>query len=603
MNGRRGRSHLVLSLGPALSRFGRNLTDVSLAEPPIAGRQGEVEETLEVLLRWSRNNALVQGPPGSGKSALVHEVARRLVGPSAPAALAGRTLVELDIGAMAAGATVRGQLEERVTAVLRELSEYRGGIIPVIENVSVLLEDDAVAGAAVFRWLLVPLLEAKQIPVLATARGAAAEQVLSGSGLHGLFQRIQLTNLSDRDVAAALGVHLAALERHHGVRVPTDVLDQAVDLACRYVTDRALPESALSLLDQASASARLDDPPAESLTPGHLAAVAARWTGMPVQHLLEEEAARFTRLEELLERRVVGQPSAVTAVANAVRRSRAGINDPNRPLGSFLFLGPTGVGKTELARALAALLFRDEDALVRIDMSEYMERHQIARLIGAPPGYVGYGEGGQLTEAVRTRPDSIVLLDELEKAHTDVFNLLLQVMEDGRLTDGRGQTVDFSHCVVIMTSNCGSDHIVRLADSQHDIVVEHVMNAVNAQFKPEFLNRLDDIIVFNRLTLPVIRKIVDIQIGHLRQRASDHGIDVELSDAARQWLAERGYDPDYGARPLRRLIRRQIEDALALRMVAGELGEGRRAHVDVHDDQLHLGFEPPQGTPDLNAHS
>jgi ATP-dependent Clp protease ATP-binding subunit ClpB len=306
-----------------------------------------------------------------------------------------------------------------------------------------------------------------------------------------------------------------------------------------------------------------------------VAEVAARKTGIPLQQLLDEEASRLARLEEILHRRVVGQDAAVTAVANAVRRARALVADPSRPIGSFLFLGPTGVGKTELARALATLLFRDESALVRIDMSEYMERHQVFRLIGAPPGYVGYGEGGQLTEAIRQRPYSVILLDELEKAHPDVFNLLLQIMEDGRLTDGRGQTVDFRHAVVVMTSNCGSAHIVELGEGSDEAIRDRVMQEVRATFKPEFLNRIDEIIVFHRLSREETSQVVDIQVGRLQERLTTHGIEIRLTSSAREWLGTVGYNIEYGARPLKRLIRRELEDPLSMMLVAGQLAPGR----------------------------
>lgn len=579
MRPRLGSGSAPTAHGPALSRFGHDLTGPAGASVPLVGREVELAETLEVLLRSRRNNVLVEGPGGAGKSAFVSGVQQHLLSPGAPAPLAGRMLYGVDVRTMVAGAIVRGQLEERLGALLGELRQYGGRLIPVFEDLDVLAAGP-LAGQDI-SWYLHAILDQPDIPVIATGEAAPPNGSPAYGRLGSAFQRITLRELSPRDLDRVLEAHVTRLEGHHGAGIGPEALAHAARLARTYVRHRALPDSALLLLDQAAANARLDPGGAETVTPLHVARVACRWTGIPVDQLVDEDTGGFARLEEFLERRVVGQPAAVRAVANAARRARARINDPARPLGSFLFLGPTGVGKTELARALAALLFQDEEALIRLDMSEFMERHQIARLIGAPPGYVGYGEGGQLTQAVRERPYSVVLLDELEKAHADVFNLLLQVMEDGRLTDGQGRLVDFSHTVVILTSNCGSDHIVRLTDAAGERVTELVMDAVRAQFKPEFLNRIDEIIVFNRLTRDVLRRIVDIQVARLQDRLAEHGITVALSPAARDWLGDHGYNVEYGARPLRRLIRRQVEDALALHLVAGHLHGGDSIAVDV----------------------
>ena len=564
--------------GPTLNRYGRDLTRLAVSTRPLVGRESEVAEVFEVLLRWRHNNALILGRPGVGKTALVVEVVRQMAMGGAPPGLAGRGAVELNMRSLIAGASMRGQLEERTVGVIRELEGYRGSLIIAFDDLPALLSSASVGGTDLLR-LFGAVLESSEIPTLATADDdLLREHPELRRQVEAQFQVIQLNEPLHPQAIEMLESWVGDIEAHHGVSIPPAVLEHAAHLARRFLKTRALPDSALSLLDQAAATTRLTEGMNAVVGSEQVAAVASRWTGIPLQNLLDEEAARLARLEEVLHRRVVGQDAAVTAVANAVRRVRARLADPGRPVGTFLFLGPTGVGKTELARALAALLFQDEAAMVRIDMSEYMERHQIARLIGAPPGYVGYDRGGQLTDAVRQRPYSIVLLDELEKAHSDVFNLLLQIMEDGRLTDGQGQTVDFRHAVIIMTSNCGSVHIVELTQASEEEVRERVMEDVRAQFKPEFLNRIDEIIVFHRLTRDEIRRVVDIRVAQLQERlAAEYKIELILTPAARDWLAMKGYDIEYGARPLKRLIRRELEDKLALRVVAGEIrfGGGR----------------------------
>ena len=568
--------------GPTLSRYGRDLTRLAMDTRPLVGRESEVKEVFEVLLRWRHNNALILGRPGVGKTAVVVEVARRMAIGTAPSGLAGRGVVELDVRALIAGATMRGQFEERAAAVVRELQGYRGSLLLVFDDLPALLAIASVGGID-FRRLFGAILDSSEIPTLATADGdLMREHPEFKRQVEAEFQAIRLDEPLHPQALEMLEFWVRDIEAHHGVSIPLTTLEHAAHLARRFLKDRALPDSALSLLDQAAAAARLSGQDGAIVGSEQVASVASRWTGIPLQNLLDEEAARLARLEEVLHRRVVGQDAAVTAVANAVRRVRARLADPSRPVGSFLFLGPTGVGKTELARALATLLFQDEAALVRIDMSEYMERHQVARLIGAPPGYVGYDKGGQLTDAVRQRPYSIVLLDELEKAHSDVFNLLLQIMEDGRLTDGPGQTVDFRHAVIIMTSNCGSKHIVELSAASEEEVRERVMEDVRAQFKPEFLNRIDEIIVFHRLGREEIRRVVDIQVARLQERlAVEYRIELLLTSSARDWLAAKGYDIEYGARPLKRLMRRELEDRLAMSVVAGEIRSGGgRIRVD-----------------------
>lgn len=568
--------------GPTLSRYGQDLTQAAVATRPLVGRESEVAEVFEVLLRWRHNNALILGRPGVGKTAVVVEVARLMALGGAPPGLRGCGMVELNMRALVAGASMRGQIEERAAAVVRELQSYHGSLVIVFDDLPALLANASVTGVDLLR-LFGPVLESAEIPTLATADS----EHLQGypelkRQVEAQFQTIQLDEPGHSQVLEMLEFWVQVIEAHHGVSIAPATLEHAAHLARRFLKMRALPDSALSLLDQAAAGTRLTEEKSQVVGSEQVAAVASRWTGIPLQNLLDEEAARLARLEEVLHRRVVGQDAAVIAVANAVRRVRARLADPSRPVGSFLFLGPTGVGKTELARALAALLFQDEAAMVRIDMSEYMERHQIARLIGAPPGYVGYDQGGQLTDAVRQRPYSIILLDELEKAHSDVFNLLLQIMEDGRLTDGLGQTIDFRHAVIIMTSNCGSKHIVELTTASEEEVRERVMEDVRAQFKPEFLNRIDEIIVFQRLRRDEIRQVVDIQIARLQERLTEeYKIELVLTLTARDWLAAKGYDIEYGARPLKRLIRRELEDLLARRIVAGEFRSGGRVLVDV----------------------
>ncbi|GAC1342182.1 MAG: ATP-dependent Clp protease ATP-binding subunit [Ktedonobacteraceae bacterium] len=572
--------------GPTLNRYGRDLTRVAVDTRPLVGRQSEVAEVFEVLLRWRHNNALLLGRPGVGKTAVIVEVARQMAMGVAPAGLSGRGVVELNMRALIAGASMRGQLEERVAAVVRELEGYHGALVIVFDDLPALLTGTSAGGIDLLH-LFDAVLESPETLTLATADiDLLRERTELKRQVEAEFQTIRLDEPLHPQALEMLEYWVRDIEAHHGVSIPSTTLEHAAHLARRFLKDRALPDSALSLLDQAAAAARLTGQKEAIVGAEQVAAVASRWTGIPLQNLLDEEAARLARLEEVLHRRVVGQDAAVNVIANAVRRVRTRLSDPTRPVGSFLFLGPTGVGKTELARALAALLFQDEAALVRIDMSEYMERHQIARLIGAPPGYVGYDRGGQLTDAVRQWPYSIVLLDELEKAHSDVFNLLLQIMEDGRLTDGLGRTIDFLHTVIIMTSNCGSEHILELTEASEEEVRERVMADVRDRFKPEFLNRIDEIIVFQRLSRDEIRRVVDIQIARLQERLSaEYRIELVLTLAARDWLADKGYDIEYGARPLKRLIRRELEEQLARRIIAGEASSGSRVVVNAGTGQ------------------
>lgn len=577
----RGRESLPV-IDATMAAYVSDLTRVAAKQVSVIEREQELQQLFECLLRSRYNNGIVIGPSGSGKTSLVMELARRLVSGSAPSTLSGRLLVQVNALALLAGSSVRGQLEQRLAALVTELQSYQGKLIPVFEE----LEWFASTTSGSLLRHLEPLLEST-IPVVATASRLDAEWILAKR-----FSQVVLGSVDDRQALTMLDAHVGNLEHHHGVRVLDGARTHAVQVARRYLASAAMPGSVIDLLDQACAAAQVLG--ASDVTVDLVSVVASRLTGLPLQRLLDSEVLRLSNLEEILRRRVVGQDQAVRTVAASIRRARAGLADPSRPLGVFLFVGPTGVGKTELARTVAELLFDDETAMVRIDMSEFMERHQIARLIGAPPGYVGYGEGGQLTEAVRARPYTLVLLDELEKAHPDVFNLLLQIMEDGRLTDGRGQTVDFRNTIVVMTSNAGSEHIAHLADVDGAIVHRRVMEAVKGQFKPEFLNRLDDVIVFNRLDIETLHSIVDIQVDQLRQRLEAHGLVLVLSDEARQWLADNGYDIEYGARPLRRLVQRTLGDDLARRVLSGELNLGGTLTVDVGSDGLvvHATVEP-----------
>jgi ATP-dependent Clp protease ATP-binding subunit ClpB len=693
----------------ALEKYARDLTrqarDGKL--DPVIGRDEEIRRTIQVLVRRTKNNPVLIGEPGVGKTAIVEGLARRIVEGDVPTLLADKRLVELDLSAMVAGAKYRGEFEERLKAVLKEIEASDGQIITFIDELHTMVGAGAAEGAMDAANMLKPMLARGQLRMIGATTLAEYRNIEKDAALERRFQPIHVAEPSVADTIGILRGLKERYEVHHGVRITDDALVAAASLSDRYLTDRFLPDKAIDLLDESmarlriaidslppeidevdrrirqleiervslakeeteSARARLSDLDAEladlrerdagmrtrweqekavigrlqaakeeleqvreqaaaaerdgdlqraaelrygripeldrelaqaqeriealraegeslleeEVTEQEIAEVVARWTGIPVAKLIESEAAKLVHLEDQLHARVVGQDQAVEAVANAVRRSRSGISDPDRPLGSFLFLGPTGVGKTELARALAEFLFDDERAMIRIDMGEYQEKHTVARLIGAPPGYVGYDEGGQLTEAVRRRPYRVVLLDEVEKAHPDVFNVLLQVLDDGRLTDGHGRTVDFRNVVVIMTSNLGSTHILDVSITPEQLR-ESVMADVRGHFRPEFLNRIDEVVIFDRLAKEQLREIVDIQLGRLRTRLGERDITLEVDPAAMDRLAELGYDPLYGARPLKRVIRKHLEDRLARSMLAGEVVDGGTVTVTVDGD-------------------
>jgi len=708
-------SHRVTDQTPedkyqALERFGRDLTESARRGKldPVIGRDEEIRRVIQVLSRRTKNNPVLIGEPGVGKTAIVEGLANRIVAGDVPESLKNKRLVSLDISSMVAGSKYRGEFEERLKAVLKEIADSEGEIITFLDELHTIVGAGAAEGAVDAGNMIKPMLARGELRMVgATTLDEYRKHIEKDPALERRFQPVVVGEPSVADTIAILRGLKERYEVHHGVRIQDAALVAAGVLSDRYVTGRFLPDKAIDLVDEAASRLRIeiDSMPTEidvldrrakqleiekaalaketdegsrqrlasldeelgelheqmdgmkvhweqekdaidrirglkaeieqvkgeaeraerdgnlqtaaELRYGRLielektlggsngalaelqrdrkflkeevdeediAEVVSKWTGVPVSKLMEGEVQKLVHMENGLHTRVVGQDEAVEAVANAIRRARSGLGDPNRPIGSFIFLGPTGVGKTELARALAEFMFDDERAMVRLDMSEYMEKHSVSRLVGAPPGYVGYDEGGQLTEAIRRRPYSVILLDEIEKAHPDVFNVLLQILDDGRLTDGQGRVVDFKNAVVIMTSNLGSQWL--LADESLETMTEKVMATVRDHFKPEFLNRVDETIVFHRLTREHLGRIVDIQLQRLADRLSDREITLELTDGARQYLADKGYDPTYGARPLKRLIQREIENELALRLLDGTFTEGDTVRVDATTDGL-----------------
>jgi ATP-dependent Clp protease ATP-binding subunit ClpB len=695
----------------ALQRYSRDLTDLARKGKldPVIGRDEEIRRVIQVLSRRTKNNPVLIGEPGVGKTAIVEGLAQRIVAGDVPEGLKNKRLIALDIGAMVAGSKYRGEFEDRLKAVLREITESQGEIICFIDELHTLVGAGAAEGAVDAANMLKPALARGELRCIgATTLDEYRKHVEKDPALERRFQPVMVREPSVEDTIAILRGLKEKYEVHHKVKIKDSALVAAAVLSHRYISDRFLPDKAIDLVDEAAARIRMqidsmpqaideierrvmqleiervsvardqDDPVArdrlarldaelaelkerssalraqwqaekagiaeigrikteieaakqamadaerrgdlnraaelrygtllslerqlgelearlaqqqgqgrmlrEQVDEEDIAAVVAKWTGIPVTRLLEGETQKLLRMEERLSQRVVGQDEAIRAVSNAVRRARSGLSDPNRPIGSFMFLGPTGVGKTELARALAEFLFDDERAMIRLDMSEYMERHTVARLIGAPPGYVGYEEGGQLTEAVRRRPYSVVLFDEIEKAHPDVFNVLLQILDDGRLTDGQGRTVDFRNTVIIMTSNLGA-HIFREYE-QPEKVRPLILQELRATLRPEFLNRIDEIVIFRPLGHAELDRIVEIQLGHLRRRLAERRIELEVTEAAKAVLAREGYDPTFGARPLKRTIQRLVQDPLAVKILEREFKEGDTVTVDAEGDQL-----------------
>jgi len=697
----------------ALKKFARDLTQAAKDGKldPVIGRDEEIRRTIQVLARRTKNNPVLIGEPGVGKTAIVEGLALRIANGDVPDGLKDKTLMALDMGALIAGAKYRGEFEERLKGVIDEVKQADGDIILFIDEMHTLIGAGKSEGAMDAGNLLKPALARGELHCVgATTLDEYRKHVEKDPALQRRFQPVFVGEPTVEDTISILRGLKEKYELHHGVRITDGALVSAATLSNRYITDRFLPDKAIDLMDEAASRLRMEveskpeeietldrrilrlkiereglkretdaasldrldalegelanleqqsaelttrwqaekdkiageaklkeqldaarleleqaqrqgdlakagelsygripalekqlaDAQAttqgamlrEEVTADDIAGVVSRWTGVPVDRMLEGEREKLLRMEEVLGKRVIGQADAVRAVSTAVRRARAGLQDPNRPLGSFLFLGPTGVGKTELTKALAEFLFDDSSAMVRIDMSEFMEKHAVARLIGAPPGYVGYEEGGVLTEAVRRRPYQVVLFDEVEKAHGDVFNVLLQVLDDGRLTDGQGRTVDFSNTLIILTSNLGSQYLANMPDDAPVESVEpQVMEVVRAHFRPEFLNRLDEIILFHRLGQAHMGPIVDIQVGRVGKLLADRKVTLDLTDAARAWLGRVGYDPVYGARPLKRAVQRHLQDPLAELILRGEVKDGARVHVDEGEGKLALSVD------------
>ena len=699
----------------ALKKYARDLTQAARDGKldPVIGRDEEIRRTIQVLSRRTKNNPVLIGEPGVGKTAIAEGLALRIVNDDVPESLKNKKLMSLDLGSMVAGAKFRGEFEERLKGVLSEISSAEGEIIVFIDELHTLIGAGKADGAMDASNMLKPALARGELHCVgATTLDEYRKHIEKDAALARRFQPVFVAEPTVEDTISILRGLKEKYELHHGVRIADSSIVAAATLSNRYIADRFLPDKAIDLMDEAPSRIRMqvDSKPEaldeldrrimqlkiekealrkesdeasrdrlgrlekelseleeksaaltaqwtsakdkladsqkvkeqldkarseldiaqrrgelakagelaygvipdlekklkeaesqevaggkgvkEEVMPEDIAAVVSRWTGVPVDKMLEGERSKLLRMEEEIHKRVIGQDEAVVAVANAVRRARAGLQDPNRPIGSFLFLGPTGVGKTELTKAIAAFLFDDDTAMVRIDMSEFMEKHSVSRLIGAPPGYVGYDEGGVLTEAVRRRPYQVILFDEVEKAHPDVFNVLLQVLDDGRLTDGQGRTVDFKNTLIILTSNLGSSHLAALKDGEPaESVREQVMEEVRRAFRPEFLNRLDEILLFNRLSRAHMTDIVEVQMQKLLKLLADRKIQLKLDGKAMQWLANRGYDPVYGARPLKRVIQRSLQNPLATQLLEGKIRDGDTVEVGVENGELTVGGE------------
>ena len=640
----------------ALEKYSIDLTAMARngGLDPVIGRDGEIRRLMQTLTRRTKNNPVIIGEAGVGKTAIAEGLAEYIITEDAPDMLRGRRVLALDMGALVAGSKFRGEFEERLKAVIDEVKQAKGEVILFIDEIHNVVGAGAAEGAIDASNLMKPALARGELQCIgATTPDEYRRYIERDSALERRFQPIWVDEPSAEDAIEMLRGLRPKYEAHHKIQIDDSAIVAAVKLSDRYLTERQLPDKAVDLIDEAASKLRIDaqslpkelqqqerrlkrlldeenaasqrsdfeqtttikaerlkleeehNPAKEAwmaekkidtvVDAEVIAELIGKWTGIPVHQLLEAEAERLLHMEERLHQRVIGQEHPIEVVADAIRRARAGMKDPKRPVGSFIFLGPTGVGKTELARALAHFLFDDEQNMVRLDMSEYMESHTVSRLIGAPPGYVGYDEGGQLTEAVRRRPYRVVLFDEIEKAHQDVFNVLLQILEDGRLTDGHGRTVDFSNTVVIMTSNLGTAELGRQAigfrrgqdsESEREKLRASVEDALKRAFRPEFLNRIDEIVIFDPLTQEQIEQIVDLMMAEVAKRLAERGVTAELTPAARQWLASEGFDPTFGARPLRRAVQRHVENALSKTILAGEFTEGSHVVVDAGPDGL-----------------
>ena len=651
-----GRGESSSSGSTVLDQFGRNLTQMAADGKldPVIGRSREIERVMQILSRRTKNNPVLIGEPGVGKTAIVEGLAQRIVAKDVPDNLQGKNLYTLDLGALVAGSRYRGDFEERLKKVLKEIKS-RGDIILFIDEIHTLVGAGAAEGAIDAASILKPMLARGELQTVgATTMEEYRKYLEKDSALERRFQPVQVDEPSVGDTVQILMGLKDRYESHHSVRFTEQAIVSAANLADRYLSDRFLPDKAIDLIDEAGSrtrihrtsdipeiieideklsklrldkqdavtrenferAANLRDEERSLLTQRttiesegdgsewvideeSIAEVLAQWTGIPVHRLTEEETARLVNMEAELHKRIIGQHDAITAVSKAIRRTRAGLKDPRRPSGSFIFLGPSGVGKTETAKALAQFLFGQEDSLIQLDMSEYMEKHTVSRLVGSPPGYVGYDEGGQLTEAVRRKPFSVVLFDEVEKAHPDVFNTLLQILEEGRLTDAQGRTVDFKNTVIIMTSNLGTRDIHKKAvgfhvddnEMSYEYMKDKVTEELKKHFRPEFINRLDEIIVFHELTSDELKDIVDLMLIRVKEQLESQHLDLVLTDDAKGFLGSRGYDPELGARPLRRAIQRLLEDPLSERVLLGEFKAGTTVLVGVDEESDALTFE------------
>ena len=563
-----------------LKKYSCNLTEMAGRGEldPVIGRDEEIHRMQQILSRRRKNNPVLIGEPGVGKTAVVEGLAQRIADGDVTETLKDKEIISLDIGAMVAGSKFRGEFEDRLKSVIKEIEATSGRSIVFIDEVHTVVGAGAAEGAIdASNMLKEPLSRGKFQLIGATTLDEYREHIEKDSALERRFQKILVDEPTIEETVEILRGLRGTLEEHHGVTITDDALLAAAKLSERYISDRFLPDKAIDLVDEAGSRLRVDES-GDTVTKSQIAQLVSQWTGIPADRMMEEERSRLANMEEILHQRVINQVEGVRAVSQAVRHSRAGLSDPRRPIGTFLFLGPTGVGKTELAKALASFLFGSDDALLRIDMSEYMERHTVSRLIGSPPGYVGYEEGGQLTESVRRRPYQVVLFDEVEKAHPQVMNVMLQLLDEGRLTDGHGRTVDFKHTILILTSNVGSERFE--SDASWESIEEQVREDLKGPFRPEFLNRIDEMIVFHRLGQDAIAQIVDLKIDALNARLAEQGIVLSLTESAKTALARKGFDPHYGARPLERAIKRLVENPLAEKIVAGGISDGDRVTID-----------------------